>query len=595
MRVISINPVSNSRPGTLRVPGSKSYTNRSLLLAALSGRSVRIRQPLYSDDTAAMISCLRQLGVRITQTPTALTLRADFSKLPPTTYRLNARLSGTTIRFLLALATVIPGVQILRGHAGLNARPIKDLVTALRSLGAEIDYLGRDGYPPLRVRSDKLHGDSVSIKGSTSSQYLSALLMIAPLIKGRLDIKVVGQPVSKPYIAMTLATMKDFGVQVQNQNYQRYRLKGKQTYRAASYRVEGDASSAAYFWAIAALNHATITVQNLNPRSGQADMAFLGLLKQLGSTVSLAKDSITVTGHGVRPFKVDMQDCPDQVMSAAVLAAFAAGTSRISGIASLRVKETDRVAALVKELAKMKIRTRATADTLTIYGGQPRPARIATYGDHRLAMAFAIAATHLAGMEIMDPQVVDKTFPDFWEQLQRLPQRRGNIVLIGLRGSGKTTVGRQLAKRLGMDFIDMDAQIVKQAGRSIPELVSNRGWDYFRDQESAVAQALSLSDNKVIATGGGVVLRPSNIAALKTHGQVIWLKASLNSLVKRLGTSHRADRPALTGHATLPAELKQLDKERRKLYRQAADSIINTDQLSTRAVAAKIIKDRKAS
>jgi 3-phosphoshikimate 1-carboxyvinyltransferase len=311
-------------------------------------------------------------------------------------------------------------VQVLQGKEGLNKRPVGELVEGLRQLGAHIEYLGKEGFPPLRVSSPRLRAGSVKMDGSVSSQYFSALLMAAPLIDGALQIEVIGEQISKPYIDMTIDTLAQFGITVANQNYTTYTVAADQRYQATAYAVEGDISSASYFFAIAALTQSTITVRNVNPASRQADMKFLDILEHMGSIVTREKNSITVAGQGVRPMNVTMLDCPDQAMTMAVLAAFADGTTVIRGVQSLRLKETERVVAVERELAKMGIITESTHDTLTIRGGSPHTAAIDTYGDHRMAMAFAVAGTKLSGVTIRNPEVVSKTFPEFWEVLDSI-------------------------------------------------------------------------------------------------------------------------------------------------------------------------------
>jgi len=242
--------------------------------------------------------------------------------------------------------------------------------------------------------------------------------MIAPII-GKLGIEVSGKLISKPYVDMTIDVMQQFGVDV-NVEDNHYIVSKGQSYHCSEYRVEGDVSSASYFLAIAALTESTLTLKNMNPKSLQADMGFLKILEGMGSTVSFGTQSIKITGQGIDSTDVDMQDCPDQAQTLAVLAAFADGPTTISGIGSLRIKETERIKALQQELAKMNIKTSATPDSLTIQGGQPNAASIATYNDHRMAMAFAVAGTKLDGMTIQDPGVVSKTFPDFWEKLEAI-------------------------------------------------------------------------------------------------------------------------------------------------------------------------------
>ncbi|MDP3988251.1 MAG: 3-phosphoshikimate 1-carboxyvinyltransferase [Candidatus Levybacteria bacterium] len=417
MNIIKIFPLKSSINAEIGIPGSKSYTNRALLLSALCKSQVVILNPLFSDDTKAMIGCLKTLGIKISVGKDSIKVSGNISSIKNGLYDLNANLSGTTIRFITALSAIVPGIKIIHGKEGLNKRPIGDLVEGLRQLGAKIEYLEKEGFPPIKISSSKLNGGTVKISGSTSSQFISALLMIAPLV-GNLEIEIIDEEISKPYIDMTIDIMEKFGVPVSKRE-NKYTVSNNQ-YSIKKYTVEGDVSSASYFFAIAALTKSTLTLKNLNPKSVQADMKFLKILEKLGNKISYKKDSITIAGKGSSPVNVDMKDCPDQVQTMAVLAAFAKGKSKISGIGSLRVKETERVKAIEKELKKMGVKTVSTADTIVIEGGNPKPALIETYGDHRMAMAFAVAGAKLEGMEIKDPQVVEKTFPDFWEKLSSI-------------------------------------------------------------------------------------------------------------------------------------------------------------------------------
>lgn len=563
------------------VPGSKSYTNRAFLMAALTAGPVRIIKPLLSDDTTAMANCLQALGINLQPEGEDVIIPSDVSAIESKPYELHAGLSGITIRFLLALSCVVPGTQTLTGHAGLLKRPIGELVEGLRQLGANIEYLGQEGYPPVRVHSSSLQNGTVIMDGGVSSQYFSALLMIAPLVEGGMTVEVRGKQISAPYIDMTIDTLRHFGITAINNDYRSYRVQAGQNYQAQAYRVEGDVSSASYFFAMAALNHSTITVSNLNPSSVQADMQLLHILEKMGCVVLKGEDSITVEGHGVLPLNVDMESCPDQAMTMAVLAAFAKGTTTIHGVQSLRIKETERVVALEQELAKLGIKTHSTHDTLTVYGGQPRAASIATYGDHRIAMAFAVAGTHLPGIVIENPEVVNKTFPAFWEKLAGLTRSKAdaqNIILIGMRGSGKTTLGKLLAQRLQRPFIDMDEYIVAKTGTTIPQLVVQRGWEGFRDQESAIVEELANERGTIIATGGGVVLRPQNVQHLKHSGEVILLHSSPETSAKRI--KNDLNRPKLTTEDNLLQELQIVWNERQAKYHAAADITISTDNTS---------------
>lgn len=598
MKIIQMLPLKKPVVAEVTIPGSKSYTNRALLMAAMTNRTVRIVDPLQSDDTHAMIECLRALGIRIDMHDDFIEVVGGVEDIKDAVYELDAHLSGTTIRFLLPFLAVVPGTKVLKGKEELNKRPIKVLVDALRGLGAHIEYLDAEGYPPLRITSSMLKTGTVTLDGGISSQYFSALLMVAPLIGG-LTVNVGGTQISKPYIDMTIDTMKKFGVNVVNKNYEKYVVQKNESYGVIQYSVEGDFSSAGYFFAIAALTKSTLTVKGLNPNSVQADKKILDVLEEMGNTITYEENKITIEGKGVKAVEVDMIDFPDQAQTLAVLAAFADGTTKLIGVQSLRVKETERVIALENELKKMGIQTSSTEDTLTIHGGSPKPARINTYGDHRMAMSFAVAGAKLADMEIVDPAVVSKTFPDFWEKINSIgittkqvrTSDAANIVLIGMRGSGKTTIAKLLAQKLQRDYLELDELIVAKNGMSIPEIVEKHGWNYFRDQESSVVEEVSSRGDTIISTGGGVVMRPQNIEALKKNGVLVFLSASVAVLSDRIGDD--PNRPALTKNKSQKAELGEVLQQRKKLYEDAADIIVSTDTLCQEDVADRIISKMK--
>lgn len=397
---MEITPLKNPVCSSVEIPGSKSYTNRGLILAALTKGPVSLKNPLFSKDTLAMIHCLRTLGLQIETHQNKIIVHDDVSCVQDQIYPLYCYDSGTTARFLLPLLCIVPGIKILQGSRRLNERPIEDLIDALQQLGALIAYCEKRGQLPVQVTSSTLSGRSVQIKSDISSQFCSSLLLISSYIPG-LEIGVRGRLISKPYVEMTLHCIKEW--------------KGK-----TEYLIEGDFSSAGCFFAIGALTKSTITVENLNPFSLQGDRKFLAILEKMGNIVDSEENKIRIQGKQIIALDVDMEDCPDQVMNMAVLAAFAKGVTKISGVRSLRVKETERVLALKIELQKMGIETEETHNTLTVYGGSPHPAKIHTYNDHRIAMAFAIAGTLLPGMIIDHPEVVDKTFPNFWEVLRSL-------------------------------------------------------------------------------------------------------------------------------------------------------------------------------
>lgn len=577
--------------GNVSIPGSKSYTNRALLLAALSDKKISITGSLMSDDTEAMLSCLTALGISLETKDGVIIVHGSYRDVTAKEYRLNARLSGTTIRFLLPMLAFTPGTKFLTGDAGLNKRPIQDLVNALKSIGADIRYDGVEGYPPLCITGvSRPQNATCSVKGDTSSQYLSALLMTAPVCGG-FAVRIDGDLVSKPYVDMTLDTMKKFGVSTAyDAESKTYHAQG--AYSAETYHIEGDYSSAGYFFALAGLMRATLTVENLAQESLQPDRKILDVLQAMGARVTSTDTAVTVMGAGIVPMEIDMLEFPDQAQTLAVIAAFARGKTVLKNIQSLRVKETERVKALETELGKMGIRTESTADTLTVYGGSPHPARITTYGDHRMAMSFAVAGAAIRGLEIEHPEVVEKTFPQFFNAMTQVGLVHTNasdkhIFCIGMRGSGKSSVGKVLAQRLDRAFVETDELIVWNEGKSIPEIVSAHGWEHFRRLEHDALRGASIKEPAVISTGGGAVLKDEN-RTLISKGIVVWLDAPTEQLAARI--RHDSNRPRLTTEQSLEQELDRVRDEREEYYESLADMTFGTHTMSIEEVVEAIVK-----
>lgn len=404
----------------VQVPGSKSVTNRALLLSSLCAGDVKVINPLVCDDTTSMISCLKKLGVKIAQEKESWTIQGSVFDHKKKKVTLNAGLSGTTLRFLLPILCITAGEKVLTGDTGLLKRPIGHLVESLKALGADITYLEQEGHAPLLIKQSKLQNKTIEIKGHISSQYLSSILMLLPYTQAK-RVKVVSGLVSKPYIDLTLYVMKKFGVTIENKNFKSFLMPKNKTYKITKpFVIDGDVSSACYFAALAVLTGSKLHLKNINSASYHADSQFFDILQQMGNTVIKKPNSIIIHGNSIKPIKINMENCPDQIQTLAVLASFAKGKTLVSGIQTLRVKETDRVFAITSELLKMGIKTKTTKKTLTIYGGNPKSAEIETYGDHRMAMSFALAGVRLPGIIIKDPNVVSKTFPEFWNKLDNL-------------------------------------------------------------------------------------------------------------------------------------------------------------------------------
>ncbi len=420
---IALSPLSAPVAASVRLPGSKSITNRALLLAALADGESRLLAPLHSDDTRYMASALRDLGVSVEETPEDdFWVQGAGGRFAAPSRALFAGNSGTTVRFLTAAACFAPaGAEVtLDGVTRMRERPIRDLVGALLTLGVPAECLNGHGCPPVRVRGGGMPGGKCRLRGDVSSQFLTALLQAAPYADKDVEIEIVGDLISKPYIDITQSVMHSFGVDFYNEDYQRLRVPSGQRYAGREYTIEADASNASYFLAAAAVTGGTVTLENLGSDSIQGDIHFLDVLEQMGCTVTRGK-SVTLTGPArLRAIDADMEAIPDTAQTLAVACAFADGPSRITNIASLRVKETDRVQAIAKELPKLGVRVDEGRSEWTITpppNGVYTPAAIDTYDDHRMAMAFAVAGLRVP-IQINNPGCVAKTFPDFWERWQ---------------------------------------------------------------------------------------------------------------------------------------------------------------------------------
>jgi len=404
---------------TLTLPGSKSYTHRALMAAALAAGDSVLTNALTAEDTELTARALAQLGAGIDWQGSTIRVTGRGGRWRPVALPIYLGNSGTSMRFLTALVALGVGDYLLTGTERLCQRTLGDLLTALGQLGVTAVSEKRDGCPPVRITGG-LTGGRAQLSGAISSQYLSALLFIGPLAPQGLTLEITGDLVSKPYVDLTLEVLGEFGISYYREGHRFFQLPGGQCYLPQNYEIEADASSASYFWAAAALTGGRVTITNLSLESSQGDAAFPHVLKRLGCTVSESPQGLTLKGGPLQGITVDMATMPDLVPTLAVLAAFARGETVITGVAHLRHKESDRLAAVAAELTKLGIEARETADGLIIRGGEPRGAVIDTYNDHRIAMSFAIAGLQAPGMVITDPDCVAKSFPDFWEYLERL-------------------------------------------------------------------------------------------------------------------------------------------------------------------------------
>jgi 3-phosphoshikimate 1-carboxyvinyltransferase len=403
---------------TVRIPGSRSVTNRALRCAALADGTSTLRGWLDCDDTRAMIEGLGRLGIEIEEHQRDLLVRGLGGRFAIPLHPIDCRASGTTMRFLTACACLVPGRVVLDGTPRMRERPLQDLADALQSLGAGVRTVA--GCPPVTVQGGGLQGGEVAIDAGSSSQFLSALLMVAPLAKEPVRITATAIT-SRPYVEMTQDVMTSFGISVSTETPTRFRVE-PQRYRARSFTVEPDASSATYFFAAAAITAGRVRVEGLTPASSQADVRFVEVLERMGCRVERGSGWISVRGptylHGI---DIDMNSMPDAAMTLAVVACFAQGETVIRNVPNWRIKETDRMAAIQRELTKLGAEVETTETDMhirpprSVQGG-----RIATYDDHRMAMSFAVAGLQAEGVVIEDPDCVSKTFPDFFDRLQAL-------------------------------------------------------------------------------------------------------------------------------------------------------------------------------
>lgn len=422
MEFLDLPPLHNAK-GMVRLPGSKSISNRTLLLAALSQGATEIRDLLSSDDTDRMLDALRSLGVVLEKSDERdYRVHGVAQGFPNKHTELFLGNAGTAFRPLTAVLALANGHYKLSGVPRMHERPIRDLVDALRQLGADIAYLGNEGFPPLQIKPAVIRsGGVVRIKGNVSSQFLTALLLALPVTGVQTTIEVVGELISKPYIDITLKLMQQFGVDVRREAWQRFIVPGGQRYVSPGVvYVEGDASSASYFLAAGAIGGGPVRVEGVGRNSIQGDVAFAAALEQLGAQITMEDHWIEAKGPAsgkLRAFDMDFNHIPDAAMTLALTALFCDGPCRLTNIGSWRVKETDRIAAMATELRKVGAIVEEGADWLRVSPPLQlkRDAAIDTYDDHRMAMCFSLVALGGVPVRINDPKCVTKTFPEYFD------------------------------------------------------------------------------------------------------------------------------------------------------------------------------------
>lgn len=424
--MLELAPVTRPVIGSIRVPGSKSITNRALPIAALADGETTLTGALFSDDTRYMAAALNQLGVRVSSDPAAqsFTVVGAGGSIPAEGAELFLGNSGTSVRFLAAMVALGQGTYVLDGVPRMRERPIDPLLKALNDLGVSATSMMTEGYPPIKIETTGIPGDIVSMAGDKSSQYFTGLMMAAPYAANGMTINVEGELVSQPYIDITADVMEAFGVETEiDEDYRQFRVAPGQRYQGRVYAIEPDASSASYFFAAAAVTGGEVRVDGLGIESLQGDLDFVYILEEMGATIDV-RDNETIVrgpeGGNLRGGDFDMTEVSDTAQTLAAIAPFADSPVTIRGVAHNRIKETDRISAVATELRKLGQEVDEFEDGMTITPAPVTPAEIETYDDHRMAMSFGVTGLRAPGVRILDPGCTAKTFPDYWDRLIEL-------------------------------------------------------------------------------------------------------------------------------------------------------------------------------
>ncbi|WP_415035240.1 bifunctional 3-phosphoshikimate 1-carboxyvinyltransferase/cytidylate kinase [Azonexus sp.] len=542
-----------SAAGTVRLPGSKSISNRVLLLAALAQGATEVRDLLASDDTERMLQALQSLGVAVTALGgESWRIVGCGGVFPVKSAELFLGNAGTAFRPLTAALALAGGDYVLKGVPRMHERPIGDLVDALRQLGAQVDYLGEAGFPPLQLAAcdTSLAPAQICVRGDVSSQFLTGLLMALPLLQRTVTVAVVGELISKPYIEITLATMARFGVQVERAGWQSFTVSAGSRYVSpGTVYVEGDASSASYFLALGAIGAAAgdkvVRVEGVGSESIQGDVKFAEALRAMGAQIAMGPNwmAARAPAEGLRGVDLDCNHIPDAAMTLATAALYAQGPTTLRNIASWRVKETDRIAAMATELRKLGAQVDEGADYIRVTpAARVQPAAIDTYDDHRMAMCFSLAA-FATPLRINDPACVAKTFPDYFRRFAGVTEAAPVIAIDGPSASGKGTVAARVAAALGFAYLDSGALYRLSA------LAAQQAGIDWADEAGVAAVAARLdvafSESEVLLAGVpvGDAIRSEEISAAAS--QVAALPAVREALLFRQRAFNTA--PGLVG------------------------------------------------
>ncbi len=540
----------------LTMPGSKSHANRAILCACFASGTTIIRNATPCDDVAVMIENLQKMGFDLTWTDPRkdeLRIVGGLPKARKEPITLDCHNAGTTLRFLVSLAAFLPGEWLITGDEHMRKRPIGDLVVALRSLGADITET--DGCPPLTIRGGKIFGANVRLKASVSSQYLTSLLLIAPLLPHGLSIELDGALASSGYVSLTEFVMNDFGIRIEKKENTFIVHHGEYTAKK-EYDIEGDWSAAGAWLVLGCLSGSRFDFTNLHVDSMQSD-------RKLPDAIRRLQKSGDVT--------VDCSEIPDQLMNLALLAAFRKGKTQLTGAANLRRKECDRLAVITSEFKKAGIAMKELPDGVEVRGGEVlivKPITLDPHGDHRMAMCFAVLGLLRGNVTILDPDCTVKSYPDFFGHVRSVRFQSRPMAVVGMRGAGKSNLARRLASRLKLKCLDVDKVFEAKHG-PIKEYVAKHGWPDFRAHEERLI-AESLQPGVIVSLGGGATESKKTRDLLKRSAIVLWIQATKAELIERLKSGKR---PAITG-LPLEEEVHTLLVERAPHYKEVAHIMI---------------------
>eukprot|EP01125_Pyxidicula_operculata_P015299 TRINITY_DN5179_c0_g1_i1.p1 TRINITY_DN5179_c0_g1~~TRINITY_DN5179_c0_g1_i1.p1 ORF type:complete len:1253 (-),score=298.49 TRINITY_DN5179_c0_g1_i1:61-3783(-) len=576
---VAVKPPGRELNATITVPGSKSISNRVLLFSSLAKGTCRISGLLHADDTDVMLDALNKLGVQFQWVDDGQVLVVHGSEgkfqVPFKPFYLGN--AGTATRFLTTMCFLVNGIVTITGSERLCERPMEDLVEALSANGCKFKFIKQEGCIPFEVHGSGFPGGDIKLSATVSSQFVSSILISAPYAKSVVRLSTNGEEVSRPFIDMTIAMMKQFGVTVEEKEGVYHVPLGVYN-NPAEITVESDASSASYPLAMAAITGGQVIVKNVGCNSIQGDAKFYTVLEMMGCTVKQTETETVVKGPSnglLKAVEVDMDHLTDTFMTITVLAVVAQGVTKITGIANQRVKECNRIAAMVTELSKLGVNASELPDGIQIVGlggdlSSLKGAVIECYKDHRIAMSFAVLGLRVPGIVISDKECVNKTYPEFWNDLEKIfkveleipelqksstasaavsqpeglnKQTKPSLVIIGMRGSGKTTMGKKVADKLGWKFLDMDDVFAASEGITIKEFIEKGNtWDSFREKEEELLKKTLQENpnNTIISCGGGIVERPTAVEFLRSYSKanssVLQLSRDINDIVQYLNS-----------------------------------------------------------